>query len=66
MYSPEKNNAVTGSHVNVSDTLHDPRFTLALLQHPSRPMAHFDGFIRSTYTVGEDEETPGFMVRYAF
>ena len=61
MYTPVKTGP-TGSHANVSDILHDPRNTLALLQYPSRPVASVSAFIEGTYTVGEDEKDPGFRV----
>ena len=51
----------TGSRANVSDILHDPRNTLALLQYPSRPMANVTRFTGGMYTVGEDEDDGGFM-----
>ena len=63
MYSPVESGP-TASRANVSDILHDPRNTLALLQYPSRPMANVTGFTGGVYTVGEDEDDPGFMVRF--
>lgn len=61
MYTPVKGGDL-GSTVDVSDTLHDPRNTLALLQSPSPPVANFIKFIGGTYTVGEDKVDGGFMV----
>ena len=65
MYTPLKR-GVTGSHVDVSENLHEPQNTLALLQYPSYPIANVTRFIGGIYTVDEDEEDSGFMVRISF
>jgi hypothetical protein len=62
MYTPVKSKP-TGSRVDVSDILHDPRNTLAFLKYPSRPVVKVLGVLDS-YTVGEDEQGPGFRVGY--
>ena len=61
MYTPVKGGDL-GSTADVSDALHDPRNTLALLKSPSPPVANFSRFIGDPYTVGEDEVDRGFMV----
>ena len=61
MYTPVTDGNI-GSTFDVSDILHDPKNTLALLQSPSPPVASFIKFINGAYTIDEDELDEGFEV----
>ena len=62
-YSPLKS-GTTGSVVDVSPIPEDSRNTLALVQHPLRPVANVTGFVGPIYTVPEDQKTSGFKVNF--